>query len=81
VFRAKNDYVAINFEGRRRAHSERRAKTSPLKDVAGMLRSFSTQLRWGSSVTLIAERTNFETCSISFRERRLCLIPEPIVRQ
>jgi maltose alpha-D-glucosyltransferase/alpha-amylase len=36
VLRAKNDYVAIDFDGDRT-----RAKTSPLKDVAGMLRSFS----------------------------------------
>jgi maltose alpha-D-glucosyltransferase / alpha-amylase len=42
VLRAKNDYVGIDFEGDTALpFSERRAKTSPLKDVAGMLRSLS----------------------------------------
>jgi maltose alpha-D-glucosyltransferase/alpha-amylase len=42
VLRSKNDFVILDFEGEpARTLAERRTKQSPLKDVAGMLRSFS----------------------------------------
>ncbi len=41
VLCVENDYVILDFEGEpARPLSERRSKQSPLKDVAGMLRSF-----------------------------------------
>jgi maltose alpha-D-glucosyltransferase/alpha-amylase len=42
VLRAKGDFVILDFEGEpARSLEERRAKQHPMKDVAGMLRSFS----------------------------------------
>ena len=42
LLRSRNDYVILDFEGEpARPLAERRAKQSPLKDVAGMVRSFS----------------------------------------
>ena len=42
VLRAKNDFVILDFEGEpSRSLTERRRKQSALRDVAGMLRSFS----------------------------------------
>ena len=42
VLRSRNDFVILDFEGEpARTLAERRQKQSPLKDVAGMLRSFS----------------------------------------
>jgi len=42
VLVASNDFVIINFEGEpQRALAERREKQLPVRDVAGMLRSFS----------------------------------------
>jgi len=42
VLRARGDFVVLDFEGEpARSPEERRAMQSPLKDVAGMVRSFS----------------------------------------
>jgi maltose alpha-D-glucosyltransferase/alpha-amylase len=42
VLRSRNDFVLLDFEGEpARTLEERRRKQCPLKDVAGMLRSFS----------------------------------------
>jgi maltose alpha-D-glucosyltransferase/alpha-amylase len=42
VLHAKNDFILLDFEGEpARSLEERRRKQCPLKDVAGMLRSFS----------------------------------------
>ena len=42
VLLVRNDFVIVDFEGEpARALSERREKQSPLRDVAGMLRSFA----------------------------------------
>jgi maltose alpha-D-glucosyltransferase/alpha-amylase len=50
VLRVKTDYIIRDFEGEpARPLLHRRAKHSPLKDVAGMLRSFS----YGAYVTLM----------------------------
>jgi maltose alpha-D-glucosyltransferase/alpha-amylase len=52
VLVAQNDFYILDFEGEpARPLAERRAKSSPLKDVAGMLRSFD-YAAWAAIMTL-----------------------------
>ena len=54
VLRTKNDFVILDFEGEpARPLEQRRGKYTPLKDVAGMLRSFS----YAANSTLITYTT------------------------
>jgi maltose alpha-D-glucosyltransferase/alpha-amylase len=56
VLRARGDYVILDFEGESaRPLAERRARQSPLKDVAGMLRSFS-YAGWAALLAYTARR-------------------------
>jgi maltose alpha-D-glucosyltransferase/alpha-amylase len=46
LLRAKNDFLIVDFEGEpMRSLEERRQKQTPLRDVAGMMRSFSYAAR------------------------------------
>ncbi len=55
VLRTEEDFVILDFEGEpARSIAERRAKHSPLKDVAGMMRSYS----YAARAALFAFATN-----------------------
>jgi maltose alpha-D-glucosyltransferase/alpha-amylase len=57
VLVTKNDFVIIDFEGEpARSFEERRTKSSPLRDVASMLRSFN-YARW-SALRRVAQSTD-----------------------
>jgi maltose alpha-D-glucosyltransferase/alpha-amylase len=56
VLRVKTDFVILDFEGEpARSLEERRARHSPLKDVAGMLRSFN-YAAWSALMRYVSRR-------------------------
>jgi maltose alpha-D-glucosyltransferase/alpha-amylase len=90
LLRTTNDFLIVDFEGEpARPLSDRRRKNSPLKDVAGMLRSFgyaahaalppspsSSQLAWSS----LWENTMANAFLIGYREALIAhpdLLPQP----
>ncbi len=65
VLRTAADFVLLDFEGEpARSLAERRAKQSPLKDVAGMLRSFSYAGAAGFGTEHTPERREWERAAV-----------------
>jgi maltose alpha-D-glucosyltransferase/alpha-amylase len=63
-----NDFIIIDFEGEpARTFDERRAKGSPLRDVAGMLRSFN-YVRWSALRRVARDAGEFERLAPAARE-------------
>ncbi|MEO7741811.1 MAG: maltose alpha-D-glucosyltransferase [Usitatibacter sp.] len=72
VMLVENDFVIVDFEGEpSRSIEERRAKHSPLKDVAGMLRSFDYALHSAldrAGVDSPQARATMESAGVHWRD-------------